>query len=363
MSSIRSWIALDVMPEMGPRTVQRLLARFGSPEGAFAAAEAELRSAGFLKQGQIRNILDGPDERRVEEVLAVLDDAGAWAVPAGDPSYPACLRELEDPPTVLYVMGSLDEIQPAVAVVGTRSPSMYGRRTAFHLARDLSLQGVSIVSGLARGIDQEAHRGALEGLAGTIAVLGSGIDVIYPPEHADLAGRIAGKGALLTEFPPGTKPDARNFPRRNRIISGLAGAVIVVEASMRSGAMITARLAVEQNRTVMAVPGNVTNVRSQGPHHLIRQGALLVETASDVIAEIAPSIAGALMGLKDLKETKAPSDEILTMAASGPVTIDEIALSLDLDVAEAARRVSALELSGRLERISPNRYVARDTNG
>ncbi len=360
MDTIRPWIALDILPDVGPKTAQRLLDAFGSPASIFEARKSDLDRLGFLKSQQIASILEGPDESRIESILADLEAAGAHAVCIEDPSYPKGLREIDVPPTVLYVKGVLEELEPAVAIVGTRAPSLYGRQTAFGLARDLSMQGVSVVSGLARGIDREAHMGSLEGISKTVAVLGSGIDVIYPPEHEDLARLVAARGALVSEFPPGTRPDAHNFPRRNRIIAALALATVVVEATVESGAMITARYALEQNRLVMAVPGNVTNIRSRGPHHLIRQGAVLVESARDVIAEIVPAIAGAVCGLK---ETSSGTDDILTMASGSPVSIDEIAQALAIDVSEAARRVSALELAGSLRRVAPNRYVARSVHG
>ncbi|HPI92467.1 MAG TPA: DNA-processing protein DprA [Deltaproteobacteria bacterium] len=360
MNRTQSWIALDLLPNIGPKTVRRLLQAFGNPESLFTASAAEISRLGFLTRVQTDAILAGPDEKRVQEIIDALDSTGSEAVCLDDSGYPDILREIDDPPSVLYVKGSLDDLQPAVAIVGMRSPSLYGKETAFRIARDLSAQGISVISGLARGIDGEAHRGALEGIAGTVAVLGSGIDIIYPPEHAELAGRIGARGAVVSEFPPGTRPEAKNFPRRNRIISGLAQAVIVVEATLKSGAMITARYALDQGRMIMAVPGNVTNIRSQGPHHLISQGALLVGNAQDVLAEIAPQVTGII---RQLKQTTERSDDILTMASGSPVSIDEVAQHLDINVTEASRRVSMLELSGSLERVAGNRYITRSIHG
>ena len=360
MNTTQAWIALDLLPNIGPKTVRRLLQVFGTPESLFSAPAAHISKLGFLNSNQIDAILAGPDEIRVMNIMEILETTGTTAHCPVDPGYPEILREIDDPPSVLYARGSLDELQPAVAIVGMRSPSLYGKETAFRLARDLSAQGITIISGLARGIDGEAHRGALEGIAGTVAVLGSGVDVIYPPEHNDLAECICARGAVVSEFPPGTKPDAKNFPRRNRIISGLAQAVIVVEATLKSGAMITARYALDQGRPIMAVPGNVTNVRSQGPHHLLREGAVLIEHAQDVITEIAPQVSGVIRQLKHAAEQ---SDEILTMASGSPVSIDEIAMHLDINVMEASRRVSRLEISGSLRRIAGNRYTTRSIHG
>lgn len=360
MNPTQAWIALDLLPNIGPKTVRKLLQVFGKPQSVFNAPAVAISSLGFLSRVQMDAILAGPDEKRVLHIMDLLEANGSKAICLDDPTYPDILREIDDPPCVLYTNGSLVDLQPAVAIVGMRSPSLYGKEAASRLARDLSTHGISIISGLARGIDREAHLGALEGIAGTVAVLGSGLDVIYPPEHADLARRIASKGAVVSEFPPGTRPDARNFPRRNRIISGLAQAVIVVEATLRSGAMITARYALDQGRLIMAVPGAVTNARSQGPHHLIRQGAALIEHAQDIIAEIAPQVSGII---RELKHTAERSDDILTMASGSPVSIDEIALHLGINVMEASRRVSTLELSGSLTRIAGNRYITRSIHG
>jgi len=340
--------------------VRKLLERFHSPERILSTPVSEIKESGILNKAQIEALRNGPDEKKVGEVLDALEAAEAYALCLDDPAYPAVLRQIEDPPSVLYVKGSLDDFEPAVAIVGTRSPSHYGKDTAFTLARDLSTHGISIVSGLARGIDREAHLGALDGIAVTVAVLGSGVDTIYPPEHADLSDAIAKKGAVVSEFPPGTKPDARNFPRRNRIISGLSAGVIVIEASLPSGAMITARFAGEQGRLVMAVPGAVTNVRSQGPHHLIRQGATLVQGAQDVIAEIAPQVKSIL---SDTEPSLKQQDMIVSLVMGTPLSIEEIARELQVDIPEATRRVSMLELEGAIRRIEGNRFVVRSNNG
>jgi DNA processing protein len=220
--------------------------------------------------------------------------------------------------------------------------------------------GVAVISGLARGIDTHAHMGALEGGTKTVAVLGSGIDIVYPPENRGLAERIELSGAVVSEYPPGTRPDTGNFPRRNRVISGLASGVVVVEASARSGALITARLAGEQGRTVMAVPGQVSNVRAQGPHHLIRQGAVLVRAARDVMMEIAPQVRASLASAEP---GTGDGDEIVGLVGGDPLSIDDIARELDLDVVETTKRVSMLELTGRIVRVGGNRFSVRRTNG
>jgi DNA processing protein len=360
MSTVEAWIALDLLPAIGPRTLRRLLQVYGTPEAILAAPINSLKNLGFLNKTQLDSFTSRPDDKRMKDVLSTLDSTGAYALCIDDPEYPGSLKEIDDPPCVLYVKGSLDDLQPSVAIVGTRSPSQYGKEMAYNLARSLSAQGISIISGLARGIDREAHLGAIEGSSKTVAVLGSGIDVIYPKEHAQLYNKIASQGAVVTELPPGTNPDAKNFPRRNRIISGLAQGVVVVEATLKSGAIITSRYANEQGRIVMAVPGNVTNVRSQGTHNLIRQGAVLVQDAADVLTEIAPQIKGLL---NEFKPTCMQTDDILNAISASPLNMDEIALHLNLDITEASRRVSMLELAGAIRRIEGNRYTIRSTNG
>lgn len=263
------------------------------------------------------------------------------------------------PPSVLYVRGSLEELQPAVAIVGMRSPSLYGKDTAFRLARNLSSQGISIISGLARGIDAEAHRGALDGIAGTVAVLGSGIDVIYPPEHRDLAERVSARGAVVSEFPgyqarceklpPEESDHIRARPGRGRR-GGDAQVRSHDNGPVRTGSGQAHHGGAGQ-RHQCAVPG---------PPPSPETGALLVEHAGDIIAEIAPQLRGIV---RQFDHAEAQPDDILAMASGSPVSIDEIAMHLDIDVTEACRRVSTLELSGSLKRTAGNRYTTRSIHG
>lgn len=360
MDRKEAWIALDLIPGIGPKSVIRLLEFFHTPEAIISAPVSRIRELNILNQAQIRGMSRGVDREALRRVKTAIKEHRFSVLTWDDPEYPRALRHIEDPPVVLYVRGSLADFEPAVAVVGTRAPSRYGSDTAYRLSRDLSMQGLSIVSGLARGIDTRAHTGALEGQGKNIAVLGTGIDVIYPPENAGLADKIAERGAVVSELPPGVQPEPGNFPRRNRIISGLSSGVIVVEAAGRSGALITARLAGEQGRIVMAVPGPVTNMRSQGPHRLIREGAVLVRDADDVMEEIAPQI----KGLIEKSETSGQAhDDILRLVGGGPLSIDDIADELGLEVVEVARRVSILELKGEVVRIEGNRFTARSIHG
>ncbi len=351
-------ITLSLIPGIGPASISKLVERFGSAERVLSFKPGEIRSIDFLKRTQIEALIKGPEPSKVKAAMKTLKDVNAYTVCLNDPEYPTLLRQIPDPPVLLYIIGDLNAIEPAAAIVGTRAPSHYGREISFSLAKDLSLKGITIVSGLARGIDTQAHLGALEGISGTVAVMGSGIDKIYPPENKSLAERISGKGAIITEYAPGTDPRPENFPRRNRIISGLSDCIIVVEATLNSGAMITARLAAEQGRTCMAVPGAVTNIRSKGPHSLIRQGAVLVESAEDVVAETAPHLKAILKNSE-----QESGNRLLEFLSARPMSIDEVAFELKADVADVLRDITMLELGGFISRIDGGRYSIRRTNG
>jgi DNA processing protein len=351
-------IALNLIQGIGPASISRLVERFGSAEKVLGLKAGDIRSIDFLKKTQIEAIIKGPESSSVKAAIKTLRDANAYTVCLNDPEYPSLLKQISDPPVLLYIIGDINSVEPAAAIVGTRAPSHYGREISFSLARDLSLRGISVVSGLARGIDTQAHLGALEGISGTVAVLGSGLDKIYPPENRSLAERISASGAIITEYIPGTEPRPENFPRRNRIISGLSNCVIVVEATLNSGAMITARLAVEQGRTCMAVPGAVTNIRSKGPHSLIRQGAVLVESAEDIVAEIAPHLKAILKNNEN-----EPGNQLLEFLSARPMSIDEVASELKADVSDVLRDLTMLELGGFISRIDGGRYSIRRKNG
>ena len=351
-------IALNLIPGIGPVSLSKLIERFGSAERVLSLKPSDIRLVDFLKKPQVEALIKGPEPSCLRDTIRILKDINAHTVSLNDSEYPSQLRQISDPPVLLYVIGDMNAIEPAAAIVGTRAPSHYGKDISFSLARDLSLKGISIVSGLARGIDTQAHLGALEGISGTVAVLGSGLDKIYPPENKDLAKRISGNGAVITEYSPGTDPRPENFPKRNRIISGMSDCVIVIEATLNSGAMITARLAAEQGRTCMAVPGAVTNIRSKGPHYLIRQGAVLIESAEDVVAEIAPHLKAILKNNESETENK-----LLEFLSARPMSIDEAAFVLKADVADVLRDMTMLELGGLIMRIDGGRYSLRRKNG
>src|SRR5579875_1412079 len=285
------WLALRRVRGIGPRIARLLLEKFESPEKIFAADERELVAAG-LPRPVSRRIREFNDFEALERELCELPRIGARLIRWSDADYPVNLREIADPPPALFVQGELVAGEKEfVAVVGARAASEAGRRMARRLGLELAAKGFIVVSGLARGIDSEAHQGALDAGGRTIAVLGCGIDVVYPAENRSLAEAIvSGGGALISELPVGTPPIAENFPSRNRILSGLSLGVVVVEAAERSGSLITARLALEQNRQVFAVPGSPLTGKTRGSNRLLKEGARLVECVEDVLEDLAPQL-------------------------------------------------------------------------
>lgn len=293
-------------PGVGPRKAAQLLERFGSAENVFHALRSELENL-RLKPETIQSILKKEFHEKAEEEFSKVKDQGSDVLILDDGSYPALLREIADPPITLYVRGNWRECfeAPCIGVIGSRRCSTYGRNASEMLARDLAAHGVCVVSGFARGIDASAHRGAIDGKGKTIAVFGTGIDKIYPKENEKLAGEILDSGgAIVSQFPLGTPPLRDNFPYRNRIISGLSLGVLLIEASERSGSLITARLAMEQNREVLAVPGNITSKTSFGTNYLIKSGAKLVQNWQDVVSEFPAEIAAEILPPKIDEKTK-----------------------------------------------------------
>ena len=302
----------------------------------------------------LRGALDAACER-AERLLRRAAQRGISALPFGAPDYPARLAAIADPPAVLWYRGAAAALAaPAVAIVGSRNGSPYAREVAFRLASGLAACGVAVASGLARGVDAAAHRGALAACGPTVGVPGCGVDVVYPPEHGDLLREVAAAGAVAGELPPGEPPRAFHFPRRNRLISGLSLAVVVVEASERSGSLITARCAAEQGRDVMAVPGNVLAGRSRGAHALIRDGARIVETADDIIEEIRPGLGSAAAGAGGGEQEDDPL--LRRMDRGESYDLDELGELTRLDPAALASRVVELEMQGRIARSDGGRF-------
>lgn len=294
---MKEWIALNMTPGVGPRAATKLLERFGSAGAVFQARRSELEQL-RLKPETIDSIIKREFEDKAEQEFEHVKALGGDILILDDGSYPAYLREIADPPITLYVKGDWQACfdQPAVAIIGSRKSSTYGENAAEMLSRDLASRGICIISGLARGIDSAAHKGAIQAGGRTVAVMGTGIDAVYPRENTRLVREILESGgAVVSQFPLGTPPIGENFPYRNRIISGLSLAVLIVEATEKSGSLITARLAAEQNREVMAVPGNITSRNSIGTNYLIKAGAKLVQQWQDVVAELPSDIAAAIL--------------------------------------------------------------------
>jgi DNA processing protein len=287
MNSREAYIALNMVDHVGPVRVKRLLERFGKPEAILTASAKELMQVDGVGPEVAKAINGWQSEVDLDAELKRISDFGARVLTLDDPDYPAHLREIYDPPLALYMKGTLDpRDKHAVAIVGSRQTTYYGLESARKLGYQLAYAGMTVVSGMARGIDTAAHQGALAANGRTLAVLGTGLDIVYPAENGVLYEKIAnGGGAVMTQFPFGVKPDVRHFPLRNRIVSGLSLGIIVVEAGLDSGAMITANMALDQGRQVFAVPGKIDSPQSKGCHRLIKSGAKLVEDAEDVMGE------------------------------------------------------------------------------
>ena len=308
---MKEWISLNMTPGVGPRKATQLLERFGSAESVFHATRNELESL-RLRAESVESILKREFHEKALDELNKVKELGGDVLILDDGSYPFLLREIADPPITLYVRGNWQACfdAPCIGVIGSRKCSTYGENASEMLARDLAEHGVCIVSGFARGIDTAAHRGAIRAKGKTIAVLGTGIDNVYPKENAKLVDEILQSGgAIVSQFPLGTPPLKENFPYRNRIISGLSYGVLLVEASERSGSLITARLAMEQNREVMAVPGNITSKNSFGTNYLIKSGAKLVQQWQDVVNELPSEISARILPPKLDEESAKESQQ------------------------------------------------------
>ncbi|WKB55149.1 DNA-processing protein DprA [Eleftheria terrae] len=350
---LAAWLRLLGTPGIGSESARRLLATFASPQAVFQASEAALRRVVSATQAAA---LAAPPA----DLPALLDTTTAWLAASadrhllalGDPAYPALLLATADPPLLLYAQGRLDWLRPpAVAVVGSRNPTRPGADHARAFAAALSQAGQVVVSGLALGIDGAAHEGALDAGGATIAVVGTGLDRVYPARHQALAHRIAGHGLLLSEYPLGTPPLAANFPRRNRIISGLAQGTLVVEAALQSGSLITARMAAEQGREVFAIPGSIHSPQSRGCHLLIKQGAKLVESAADILEELQAPAAPATAGLPQGGPEGDDGDPVLAALGWEPGSLDALVARTGWPAAELSARLLELELSGQVARL------------
>lgn len=352
-----AWIAWSGIAGVGPATFRRLLEHFGSAAEAWRAPVAELERYGVAARalsGLAAKRRAGWPERVVERLGALGAEALIWL----DPGYPERLKQIASPPIVLYVRGDLQPTDEwAVAVVGTRRATVYGRDVTERIVGELAASGVTIVSGLARGIDSHAHRAALDAGGRTLAVLGSGIDVVYPPENARLAEAISARGAVLSEMPPGTQPEAHHFPLRNRIISGLTLAVLVVEAPEGSGALITAESALDQGRDVFAVPGNITQRSSTGTNRLIQEGAKLITCARDVLEELRLESLPQQLEMRTLLPDSPIEQRLVALLAEQPAHLDELVRASGLPAAEVSSAMAMLELKGVVRALGGQHYA------
>jgi len=336
------------VPEM-----QALLALFGSPDEIITQPRSRLAESGL---GDDKcSAIATPDDKAIDAELDWLGDAQHHLVAWGEDDYPDMLERIPGPPLLLYVNGDVEALHlPALAVVGSRNPTAGGERNAHDFARHLARQGFAIVSGMAQGIDAAAHRGALDAGGKTVAFLGTGIDRVYPAVNRELAHAIAGSGALVSEYALGAPPERWHFPERNRLISGLSLGTLVVEAARRSGSLITARLAGDQGREIFALPGSIHNPLARGCHALIRQGAKLVETADDILAELRPLVGHMRSGVDN------EYDALRKHLDFDPVTIDELEKRSGLTIDQLSSMLLILELHGEVESMSGGRYVKKE---
>jgi len=353
---LTAWLHLFHTPRLGPRTIQKLLVEFDSAKKIIAHAHE-------LPGETLRASLLEPDEQAIEADLEWLNNqADHHIISLADPLYPELLKQIDDPPMLLFVIGNpLTLSLPQLGVVGSRNPTVSGTETAHAFARELSVAGLCITSGLAIGIDAAAHAGALQASASTIAVTGCGPDRIYPARHRGLAEAIREKGAVISEYPLGMEPHAANFPRRNRIISGLSCGVLVIEAATRSGSLITARLATEQGREVFAIPGSIHNPLSRGCHKLLRDGACLVETSMDIVQELGPILGFAANTTEFQGESIQPAENqteqgLITCIDYDPVDMDTLISRSGLTPERVSAMLSALEIQGCIAALPGGRY-------
>ncbi len=358
MSDKKYWLGFSLVPEIGPKRLAHLRKSFGDLGEAWSASETHLRQCGLEKE-PLGNLLRVRQQLNLDAEIEKVKKCGAWLLTADDEAYPPLLRTISDAPVLLYIRGTLStQDNLALGIVGTRKATAYGREAAYELSRQLAANGITVISGLAHGVDTAAHQGALNATGRTIAVTGSGIDQVYPRDNLELAREITHHGALISEFPIGTRPEARNFPRRNRVISGLSLGILVVEAPEASGALITATMAAEQGREVFAVPGNIFNLSSRGTNRLIQDGAKLVTKVEDVLEEL--HIVRDNVRTKETAERIAPANDVeahlLNNLSADPLHVDELARLCKLPIATVTSTLTLLELKGLAQKVAPMQY-------
>lgn len=361
---LAAWLRLSLTPGIGPAALRGMLTKYGLPDAVLARSRAELSQ--FASPSALDALRSPGVDRGVERALDWLKGEACALVTLADEAYPRALLEIADPPPVLYLRGRVELLGwPALAIVGSRNASAQGESNAAAFARALSDAGFAIVSGLALGIDAAAHRGGLAGASSTIAVLGTGIDVIYPRTNAELTARIGREGLLVSEFPLGTPAAQHHFPRRNRLISGLARGCLVVEAALPSGSLITARTAADQGRDVFAIPGSIHSPLSKGCHALIKTGAKLVESAEDVLAELsgvrAHPVRGERAAPRHTAARSAPAGGLLGHMGHDPVDIDTLCQRSGLSAEQVSAELLRLELDARVSALPGGFYERLET--
>jgi DNA processing protein len=348
-----AWLRLTLISGLGPAALRTLLSEFGSPDRVLAARSAELSR--FVAPDIAGRIAAGGDAEGAQRAIAWLADGANHLVTLGDADYPQLLLQTADPPPLLYVKGRRELLRrPALAIVGSRNATAQGVANAEDFARALSDAGITIVSGLALGIDAAAHRGGLAGAASSIAVVGTGLDVVYPARNRDLAHELAARGALVSEFALGTPALGGNFPRRNRVISGISRGCLVVEAALQSGSLITARFANEQGREVFALPGSIHSPLAKGCHALIKQGAKLVDSANDILEELNLAAPAALA--RDIPQLEAEAAQLLELLGYEPSSLDAVCARSGLGADAVSALLLKLELRGLIEGLPGGQY-------
>ena len=359
---LKYWVAFSGIPGVGRVRIAQLKDHFGSLQDAWKAPQGKLKQAG-LDSRSVDALVTLRPRICVDAEMEKLERHRVNALICEDPAYPSRLKEIYDYPPVLYVKGSLPaEDEACLAIVGTRRPTVYGRQVTEEMVTDLARSSITIISGLARGIDSVAHRAALDVGGKTVAVFGSGLDIVYPGENAKLAQAIVEHGALVSEYPLGVNPKAENFPLRNRIMSGLSLGVLVVEAGERSGALITAQQAVEQNREVFAVPGSILSPASQGTNRLIQEGAKLVRNHADILQELNLTIVIQQAEIGEFSPANEVESAILKQLSSEPNHIDEICRRSGLTTSEVSSTLAMLELKGIARQVGSMNYVLARRN-
>ncbi len=359
--SLESLLGLYSIPTIGPARMRKLISVLGSPEQVLKAGMRRLKQVDGIDQKTAEKIVIGPDHPFVNKQIQRIREYDVSVLTYWDEDYPARLKQIYDPPVFLFCKGQRELLtKPLFAIVGTRVPTSYGRMVTERFAAVLAQAGFTIISGFARGVDTLAHQTALKEGAGTVAVLGNGLDQIYPPENRKLFNRMVQEGLFVTEYPLGTKPDAGNFPKRNRIISGMSSGVLITEAGSKSGALLTAMYANDQNRDVFAVPGPIQSAKSAGTNRLIQSGAKLVQTVDDILEELEgqlPLVASAKKEARPVPQLDGIYKKVFDVLNSEALHVDQIALRTNLSPAETLNALLTLELGGLIRQMAGKMFV------